>query len=203
VSRFIEYSPSVTINNYHTLKFTVIITHVKSHIMSSQTDFQFFSNYELLSPISHRQHTSQSYAMTDAQSVSLSWNKAPIWSLGPTFYFWQSVECLLMWGAHPDEKTGLSFTIAAGPRQHIHSRFRVPWDSRSYFTLSDSRLPFSLPPTTRRATVELFDPASTQDILELPYIAMARTTQNIPLLLRNLATIHGEPSSYICLAQTA
>jgi hypothetical protein len=53
---------------------------------------------------------------------------------------------------------GLSFTIAAGPRQRTHSRVLVPWDSRSYFTVSDLRLPFLSPPTTRRAAVELFDP---------------------------------------------
>jgi hypothetical protein len=28
----------------------------------------------------------------------------------------------LMWGALSDERTGLSFTIAAGPPQHSHSR---------------------------------------------------------------------------------
>jgi hypothetical protein len=59
-----------------------------------------------------------------------------------------------------DERTGLSLIIAAGLRQRSHSRIRVPWDSRSYFTLSDSRLPFLSPPTTRRATV-VFDPTST------------------------------------------
>jgi hypothetical protein len=36
---------------------------------------------------------------------------------------------------------GLSFTIAAGPRQLSHSRVRVPRDSRPHFTFSDSRLP--------------------------------------------------------------
>jgi hypothetical protein len=55
---------------------------------------------------------------------------------------------------------GLSFTIAAGPRQRIHSRVRVLWDSRLYFTVSDYRLPFLSPSTTRRATVEVLDPAS-------------------------------------------
>jgi hypothetical protein len=30
-------------------------------------------------------------------------------------------------------------------------------------TVSDSRIPFPSPPTTRRATVEVFDPASTRD----------------------------------------
>jgi hypothetical protein len=60
---------------------------------------------------------------------------------------------------------GLSFTTAAGARQRSHSR--VPWDSWPYFTVSDSRLPFSSPPTTRRVTVEVFDPASTREWQEL------------------------------------
>jgi hypothetical protein len=34
--------------------------------------------------------------------------------------------------------------------------------SRPYFTLSNMRLSFSSPPTTRRVTVEVFDPASTR-----------------------------------------
>jgi hypothetical protein len=46
-----------------------------------------------------------------------------------------------------------------------HSQVRVPWDSRSYFTVSDLKLPFSSPPTTRRVTVEVFDPASTRNRL--------------------------------------
>jgi hypothetical protein len=64
-----------------------------------------------------------------------------------------------MWGALSDERTGLSFTVAAGVRQRSHSRVRVSWDSRPYFTVSDSRLPFSSSPTTRRVTVEVFDSA--------------------------------------------
>jgi hypothetical protein len=72
-----------------------------------------------------------------------------------------------MWGAVSDERTGLSFTIAAGPRQRSHSQVRVPWYSRPYFAGSDSRLPFSSPPTTRKTTVEVFDPASTQDLFKV------------------------------------
>jgi hypothetical protein len=60
----------------------------------------------------------------------------------------------MMWGALSDERTGLSFTIAAGPRQLSQSRVRIPWDSWSHFTVSDSRLPFSSPPTTCRATMQ-------------------------------------------------
>jgi hypothetical protein len=36
---------------------------------------------------------------------------------------------------------GLSFTIAAGPRQRSHSRIRVPRDSWPHFTVSNSRFP--------------------------------------------------------------
>jgi hypothetical protein len=61
-----------------------------------------------------------------------------------------------MWGALSDERTSLSFTISAGPRQRSHSRVRVPCYSRPYFTVPDSRLPFSPPPTTCSVTVEVF-----------------------------------------------
>jgi hypothetical protein len=83
---------------------------------------------------------------------------------------------------------GLSFTIAAGPRQRTHSQARVLRGSRPHFTVSDLRLPrpggpgpriyipgtgwpdytprhrvpFSSPPTTHRDTVEVFEAASTR-----------------------------------------
>jgi hypothetical protein len=113
---------------------------------------------------------SESYITTDGQSASLSWNKAPIWHLGPDLYYCQTVAPLLMWGALSDERTGLSFTIAAG-LQRSHSRVPVPLDSWPYITLSDSILPFSSPPKTRRVTVGVFDPASTREsdwTLDLP-----------------------------------
>jgi hypothetical protein len=106
---------------------------------------------------------SESYITTDCQSANLSWNKAPIWGLRPDFYYCQTIAGLLMWGALSDERMALSFTIAAGSRQYSHFRVRDPWDSWPYFTVSDSRLLLSLPPTTRKATVEVFDPASTRD----------------------------------------
>jgi hypothetical protein len=111
--------------------------------------------------------SSESYIMTDGQSASLSWNKAPVWGLRPDFYFRTeygirlTVTFLIPWGALSDERTGLSFVCAAGPCQRSLSRVLVPWDSRPYFTPSDLRRPFSSPPTTRRVTVEVFDPAST------------------------------------------
>jgi hypothetical protein len=98
-----------------------------------------------------------------ASRASLSWNKAPVWVSRPDFYYCQTVAGLLMWDAVYDEMTGLSFRIAPGPRQRCHFQARVLWDSWPYLTASDSRLPFSSPPTTRKAKVEVFDPASTRD----------------------------------------
>jgi hypothetical protein len=108
------------------------------------------------------QSQSQSYVTTDGQSTSLSWNKAPIWGLRPDLCYCQTFAGLFMWGALSDERTGMSFTTFAGPRQRSHSQVRIQWHSLPYFTVSDSRLPFSSPPTTRRVTVEVFDPASTR-----------------------------------------
>jgi hypothetical protein len=52
--------------------------------------------------------------------------------------------------------------VLLGLCQRSLSRVQVPSDLRPYFTVSDLRLPFSLPPTTRRVSVEVFDPASTR-----------------------------------------
>jgi hypothetical protein len=92
---------------------------VRQSLRSSASDHGRFS----------AESESESYVTTDGQSASLSWNKAPIWDLRPGFYYCQTI-------------AGLSFTIAAGPRQRSHYRVRVLWDSETYFTASDSRLPF-------------------------------------------------------------
>jgi hypothetical protein len=105
---------------------------------------------------------SEPYVMTDGQSASLSWNEAPVWGLRPDHYYRTeygiclTVKFMIPWETLSDERTGLSYTIAAGPSQHSHSLVRAPLDSQSYFTLSELRLPISLPPTTRRLTVEVF-----------------------------------------------
>jgi hypothetical protein len=56
---------------------------------------------------------------------------------------------LLMWSSLSDEGTGLSFTIAAGPRQSSHSLVGVPRDSWPHFTVSNSRVPQSGGPGPR------------------------------------------------------
>jgi hypothetical protein len=97
---------------------------------------------------------SQSHIATDGQSVSKSWYRAQ------DIYFCLTVTFLFPWGALSDERTGLSLVSAAGPCQRSLFRVLVPWDLRTYFTVSDLRRPFSSPPTTRRVTVEEFDPAT-------------------------------------------
>jgi hypothetical protein len=48
------------------------------------------------------------------------------WGLRPDLYYCLTVTGLVIWGTFSDERTGLSFTIAAGPRQRSHFRVRVP-----------------------------------------------------------------------------
>jgi hypothetical protein len=55
--------------------------------------------------------------------LTLSSVQAPIWGLRPDFYYCQTVADLLLWGALSDERTGLSFTIAAGLRQRSPAAF--------------------------------------------------------------------------------
>jgi hypothetical protein len=102
-----------------------------------------------------------------------------------------------------DERTGLSFTIAAGPHQRSHFGVRVPWDLWPYFTFSYSRLPFSSPATTRRVTVEVFVLASTRPkrffrvFVKLRY---GTRTKNSPALLRGADDIENTASTIVvCL----
>jgi hypothetical protein len=54
------------------------------------------------------------------------WNKTPILCLRPDLDYCLTVAGLLIWGALSDERTGLSFAIATGPRQRSHFWVRVP-----------------------------------------------------------------------------
>jgi hypothetical protein len=101
---------------------------------------------------------SESSVTTEGQPASLSWNKAPVWGLRPDFCYYLTVAGLLIWGTLSDERAGLSFTIAFGPRQRSHFQDHIPCNSWLYFTVSDSRLPYLSHPTTRRVTVEVFEP---------------------------------------------
>jgi hypothetical protein len=108
--------------------------------------------YFTVSDTLHQVKVKVTLRLTVSQSVSKSWCRAPTVL---------TVTVWLLWGALSDERTGLSFVYAAGPCQRSLSRVRLPWGSRPHFTVPDLRLPISSPPTTRRVTVEVFDPAST------------------------------------------
>jgi hypothetical protein len=84
----------------------------------------FFVGGETLE--SESESESESYVTTDGQPAILSWNKAPIWDLRPDLYYCLTVAGLLILGTLSHERTGLSFIIAAGPRQGSHFRVRVP-----------------------------------------------------------------------------
>jgi hypothetical protein len=93
---------------------------------------------ELFDPASTRLSVSESesHITTDGQSASPSWNKAPIWGLRLGFYYCQTVAGVLMWGAVSDERMGLSFTIAPGPRQRSHFQVPVPLGLVNHILLS-------------------------------------------------------------------
>jgi hypothetical protein len=130
----------------------------------------------------------------DDHSASLFWNKEPIWGLHLDFNYCQTIAGLLIWGTLSDEKTGLSFTIAAGPCQCRHFAVWVP-----YFTVSVLRFPFSSPPTTRRAAVEVFDTTSTWDCscLTSGYAAMIADTAltDVTLHIPHLISLYSATSN--------
>jgi hypothetical protein len=100
---------------------------------------------------------SESYITTDGQSASLSWNKAPVWGLWPDFYYCQTVGGLLIWGAFSltrGQVCRLQLLLALASAVFLGSESR---GTRDHILLSQIR---DSPPTTRRVTVEVLDPAS-------------------------------------------
>jgi hypothetical protein len=93
-----------------------------SRIPTSLPDFSL-----LASDLNSAKSESESYVTVDGESTSLSWNKAPIWGLWSDFYYRRTIAGLLMWGVLFDERTGLSFTAAAGPRQRINFGSEFRW----------------------------------------------------------------------------
>jgi hypothetical protein len=105
---------------------------------------------------------SQSHIATDGEPVSKSWCRAPSGAYDQILItVWQLQSCFC--GA-PSLTRGrvCHLYMLLILCQHSLSQVSVPWDSWTYFTVSDLRLSFSSPPTTRRVTVEVFDPASTR-----------------------------------------
>jgi hypothetical protein len=110
------------------------------------------ANHSLLEWVNQSQ--SQSYVTTDRQSVGCLGVKHSSGAQDQFFFLYcQTVASLLLWGIISDERTVLTFTMAADPRQLSHSRVRVRRDSWLYLTLR-----FETPPTWRVRSAYLFPP---------------------------------------------
>jgi hypothetical protein len=126
------HSPVITVITAHIEVNCLLYTLLANPSLTSVLVRTLLDSSGLLPLTQQRPNLSRSlslYITTDGQSASLSWNKAPVWGLRPDFYYCLTVAALMMWGDLSDERTGLSFTMAVGPRRRSHFRVRVPWDS--------------------------------------------------------------------------
>jgi hypothetical protein len=102
---------------------------------------------------------SESYIPNDAQSASLSLNKAPVWGLRPHFYCCQTVAGFLMWGALPDKRricrlqlllalasADLFGSDSRGTRDHILLSQSRDFPFRRLLRLAGLRWRYSTPP---------------------------------------------------------
>jgi hypothetical protein len=137
VTRFINHLELATTNNYNTIADSTLYIPLHStsssacrvsircflvtncntgdsspsrtEVTSSETPVQNYQLTKLKVKVKKSQAKSQSDVTTDCQSASLSWNKAPIWSLTPDIYYCLTVIGFLMCRGLSDERTGLSF----------------------------------------------------------------------------------------------
>jgi hypothetical protein len=116
---------------------------------------------------------SESYVTTDGQSPVCLGIEHPsgaydqiFITVGQLCVYWRRALSLT-------RRQGLSFTIEADSRQRSLSWVRVPSDAWSYFSVSDSRLHFSSPPTTCKTTVEILDSAKVKVTLWLMVVSQS------------------------------
>jgi hypothetical protein len=144
VNRFIGSSLVATTITSYTVKITVVTVvtvvtiarkvsngcslsrFLASRILCTTRGFSAATSSFIHLSESESEYEFESYVTTDGQPARLCWNKAPIWGLRPDLYYCLTFAGLLVWGALSDERTGPSFTIAAGPRQRSYFRVRVP-----------------------------------------------------------------------------
>jgi hypothetical protein len=157
---------------------------------------------------------SKIYVTTDGQSAGLSWCQTPIWGPRPDFYYCQTVEGFVTRGASLPRRRvcRLQLLLVLSSAVILGSEPRGTHDHILLSQIPDSPnlegqvpvfippgrwwpsftprhwVPFSSPPTTRSAMVEVFEPASTKGMTngsDPRYIASSRTPQktNFPTVL--------------------
>jgi hypothetical protein len=141
-------------HNLHTNLFT--LPYSAQNIFKSHGEFPWllFKTLSLLLKHSNLFKVKFTLRLTISQSVNLGVEPHLGLMTRYLLLFWRLRSCFL-WDAPSDERTGLSFVhaYAAGPCQRSLSRVRVTWDSWSYFTASDLRLPSNLFRTESRYIV--------------------------------------------------
>jgi hypothetical protein len=130
---------------------------------------------------------SEFYVTTDSQSASLSCNKAPIGSPRPDLYYCHTVASVLTWSALSNERAVCPYFLLALASTLILGSESI------YSTVTDSRPPFPSSPTTRRAKVEVLDPASTRDWMRLK----SRSRVTLRLLVYRQSVRLGARRSYL------
>jgi hypothetical protein len=116
-------------------------------------DWQLNSRLRILNSLSIIISSSpkSSHIATDGQSVSQSG------SLGIEPQLWLMTRYLLLFDSYGLVFVGRGRVCLLYMLLLVFFWVRVPWYSRPYFTVSDLRLLFSSPSTTRRVTVKVFD----------------------------------------------
>jgi hypothetical protein len=111
-------------------------------------------SYQL--PTSHNCNSQLTQQLKSKTKFYEHYNRRSVGVRGPRLNccYCQTVVGLLMWGALSDQRTGLTFTIAAGPRQGSHTRVQVLRDSLPYFT----GVRLDTPPTWRARSLYLYPP---------------------------------------------
>jgi hypothetical protein len=133
-----------------------------THWTPSERRLSDGSPWRTLSNLGLTQSQSQSYVTTDGQPASLSWNKAPVRGLRPDLNYCLTVAGLLIWAPSLTRGQVCRLQLLLASPAQLFSEPSPVGLVAIFCTVSDSRLPFSSPPTTRRVTMEVFDPASTR-----------------------------------------
>jgi hypothetical protein len=95
---------------------------------------------------------SESDIMTDSQSASLCWNKHPLGAYDRIFITIRQLRAC--WSGALSLTRGQVCHLQLLLASAVIFWVQIAWYSWPYFTVSDSRLPFLLPPTTCMATMQ-------------------------------------------------